>query len=162
MMVRMRRMSHLLLVPALLLATSCASLGRPQPPSGTRAVYTTGPMGRLGDCVADGIIAGAAVGTVYGMFATDRGDTRLASMLLWGLIGTGLGTIPGMGYWAVHEIRRDHALRNERPEMTTTPGPRAQSAILRKRPCRGMIPFTSGPTEPAAARAATLPWVREP
>lgn len=108
------------------------------------------------------MIAGAAVGVVYGMFATDHSERRVASMALWGLAGSAIGVITGMLYWAIHETRRDAALRNERPETITTPGPQVRGAILRKRPCRGLIPFTDGPTEPTAAREATLPWVREP
>ena len=159
----MRRTAVLLLVPAVLTSTmSCVSLRHPEPPSGNRAVHTNGPVGRLNDCIGDGMIAGAAAGAVYGMFATDHSDRRLASMTVWGLAGAAAGVLPGMVYWAIHETRRDAALRNERPETVTTPGPRVQAAILRTRPCRRMIPFTDGPTEPTAAREPTLPWVREP
>lgn len=119
-------------------------------------------MGRLNDCIGDGMIAGAAAGAVYGMFATEHSDRRAASTFLWGAAGAAAGVLPGMLYWAIHEARRDAALRNERPETVTTPGPRVRADILRKRPCRGMIPFTSGPVEPTAASEATLPWVREP
>ena len=160
----MRRLIGPLFVTSLLLF-GAPLLGAqvPRIPQASNAVYQYGPMGRLGDCIGDGMIAGAAVGLVYGMFQAEASDTRLASSLLWGLIGVGAGVWTGMGYWVVHEIRRDRALRRERPSTVTTPGPHVQAAILRKRPCRGALPFTSGPSEPAAAReSGALPWVRQP
>lgn len=125
-------------------------------------MYETGAMGRLGDCMADGMIVGGVAGLVVGMFQTDRSNARIPVMALWGVIGLGAGIWSGLGYWAVHEIRRDRALYRERPDTITTPGPSMQSDILRKRPCRGTIPFTAGPATRTAAREGLLPWVREP
>ena len=158
----MRRVFVFALASALTVWPSQLSAQRGGQREGARAMYETGPMGRLGDCITDGMIVGAAAGLVFGMFQTDRTDIRVPSMLFWGFIGWGMGVIPGAGYWAVHEIRRDRAMQRERPDTITTPGPRVQASILRTRPCRGAIPFTSAPSTPAAAREGALPWVREP
>ena len=138
------------LCTAVLVTLIAGDIGAQQ--QGARALHEAGAMGRMRDCMTDGMIAGAALGVVYGMFQTDRTDLRIPAMAIWGVLGFTAGMIPGLGYWAVHEHRRDAALRNERPESVTTPGPRVQSKILRQRPCRGALPFTSGPSEPAAAR----------
>lgn len=137
------RLAFLLLAPALIAGPTDASGQRRMPPS--HAIYATGTMARLGDCITDGMIAGTAVGLVVGMFAADRTDLRVPVMLAWGIIGFGSGVFSGTGFWAVHEARRRHAQRNERPDTITTPGPRAQAKILRTRPCRGTLPFTSAP-----------------
>ena len=155
----MRGLRRTLLVPALALAVAAPAAAQH---ANARTTYETGAMGRLGDCMADGMIAGAAAGVVYGMFRTDRSDLRTPSMLVWGLAGVGMGILPGMAYWAMHEVRRDRALKRERPDQVTTPGPRVEAKILLTRPCRGPLPFTSGPAAPATARGATLSWVREP
>lgn len=126
------------------------------------AIYETGAMGRLGDCMADGMIVGTAAGLVVGMFQTEQTSLRVPVMALWGIIGMGAGVWGGTLYWGVHEGRRSHAQRSERPDTVRTPGPRTQAKILRTRPCRGTLPFTSGPTTPTAPREGGLPWVREP
>lgn len=154
------RLTAFLLVPALIVAPADASAQRrDRPPN---ALYETGTMGRLGDCITDGMIAGTAVGLVVGMFAADRSDLRVPVMLAWGVLGFSSGILSGTGFWAVHEARRSHAQRNERPDTITTPGPRAQAKILRTRPCRGTLPFTSAPAPVQSPTPDGLSWVREP
>lgn len=153
----MRHTAALLLVPALIALPAIAVAQQ-----GGRGMYENGSMRRLSDCMADGMIVGGVAGLVVGMFQTDRTNARVPVMAFWGAVGLGAGIWGGLGYWAVHEIRRDRAMNRERADTVTTPGPRMQSDILRKRPCRGAIPFTSGPRTPPAAREGSLPWVREP